>query len=102
MMGFVLTGGLKMNAGKATILQFKREALKVVASAGRISTTGGSALEVLDKSDGGEKDLRLVGKVLSSGHRSVLEHQTLSIAFDNVSVLVEQFAIEFRLSLIHI
>lgn len=98
MMGFVLTGGLKMNAGKATILQFKREALKVVASAGRISTTGGSALEVLDKSDGGEKDLRLVGKVLSSGHRSVLEHQTLSIAFDNVSVLVEQFAIEFRLA----
>ena len=37
----------------------------IVASAGRISTTDGSALEVLSKSDGGEKDLRLIGKVLS-------------------------------------
>ena len=87
-----------MNAGTATILHFDGAARGVVASAGRISTTDGSALEVLRKSDGGEKDLRLIGKVLSSGHRSVLEHQTLSIAFDNVSVLVEQFAIEFRLA----
>ena len=67
-----------MNAGTATILHFDGAARGVVASAGRISTTDGSALEVLRKSDGGEKDLRLIGKVLSSGHRSVLEHQTLS------------------------
>ena len=87
-----------MNTGTATIILENPEALKTVASAGRISTPGGSALEVLKKSDGGRKDLQLVGKVLSSGHRSVLEHQTLSIAFDDVSVLVEQFAIEFRLA----
>ena len=87
-----------MKAGTATLLHFDGEARRIVASAGRISTTDGSALEVLAKSDGGEKDLRLIGKVLSSGHRSVLEHQMLSIAFDDVSVLVEQFAIEFRLA----
>lgn len=87
-----------MKAGTATLLHFNGEARRIVASAGRISTTDGSALEVLQKSDGGEKDLRLIGKVLSSGHRSVLEHQMLSIAFDDVSVLVEQFAIEFRLA----
>ena len=87
-----------LKAGTATILRLDAGARAIVASAGRISTTDGSALEVLSKSDGGEKDLRLIGKVLSSGHRSVLEHQTLSIAFDDVSVLVEQFAIEFRLA----
>ena len=87
-----------MKAGTATILHFDSAARSVVASAGRISTTEGSALEVLKKSDGGEKDVRLIGKVLSSGHHSVLEHQMLSIAFNNVSVLVEQFAIEFRLA----
>ena len=87
-----------MQNSRAVIILDNREALRVVASAGRISTTGGSALEVLKKADGGERDLRLVGKVLSSGHRSVLEHQTLSVAFDNVSVLVEQFVIEFRLA----
>ena len=87
-----------MKAGTATILHWDGAARGVVASAARISTTDGSALEVLKKSDGGEKDMRLIGKVLASGHRSVLEHQTLSIAFDDVSVLVEQFAIEFRLA----
>ena len=87
-----------MKTGTATIIRLDPEARGVVASAARISTTEGSALEVLKKSDGGEKDLRLIGKVLASGHRSVLEHQVLSIAFDDVSVLVEQFAIEFRLA----
>ena len=87
-----------MKTGTATIIRLDPEARGVVASAARISTTEGSALEVLKKGDGGEKDLRLIGKVLASGHRSVLEHQVLSIAFDDVSVLVEQFAIEFRLA----
>ena len=41
-----------MNAGTATILHFDGAARGVVASAGRISTTDGSALEVLRKSDG--------------------------------------------------
>lgn len=51
-----------MNTGTATIILENPEALKTVASAGRISTTGGSALEVLKKSDGGRKDLQLVGE----------------------------------------
>lgn len=87
-----------MDLGTAKILFPNREALRVVAAAGRISTMGGSAQEVYACGGEEEKDLRLVRKVLSSGHRSVLEHQTFSIAFDNVSVLVEQFLIEFRLA----
>lgn len=98
MKAVIFAGGNGMDKGSAVIILENREALRVAASAGRISTTGGSALEVLQKSDGGEKDIRLVGKVLSSGHRSVVEHQTFSLAFDNVSVLVEQFVIEFRLA----
>ncbi|NLF28091.1 MAG: FAD-dependent thymidylate synthase [Clostridiales bacterium] len=87
-----------MRKSTATILLAHPEALRVAASAGRISTTAGSALEIFQKSDGGEKDVKLVKKVLSSGHRSVLEHQVLSVAFDGVSVMVEQFVIEFRLA----
>ncbi len=87
-----------MQMGTATIVLANREALRATASAARISTTAGSALEIFGKSDGGERDLKLIRKVLASGHRSVIEHHPLSIAFDGVSVLVEQFAIEFRLA----
>ena len=87
-----------MRKGSARILLNNTAALRVVASSARISTQQGTALEIFKDSAGGEKDLKLVGKVLSSGHKSVIEHQTFSVAFDNVSVLVEQFVIEFRLA----
>ena len=87
-----------MTYGTASILQRNEAALRTVASSARISTQQGTALEIYEKSGDRQKDLNLVNKVLASGHKSVIEHQTLSIAFDNVSVLVEQFVIEFRLA----
>lgn len=87
-----------MERGSARIIRKNEEALGVVASAARISTQQGTALEILARSGDRERDLKLAGKVLASGHRSVIEHQTLSVAFDNVSVLTEQFVIEFRLA----
>lgn len=87
-----------MNKAQASIILLNQDAMRVVASSARISTQQGTALEIYDRSGDREKDLKLVGKVLSSGHKSVIEHQTMSIAFNNVSVLVEQFVIEFRLA----
>lgn len=87
-----------MHKASAVILQNNENALHVVASSARISTQPGTALEIYNKSADRQKDLNLVSKVLSSGHKAVFEHQTLSIAFDNVSVLTEQFVIEFRLA----
>ncbi|MBQ8506975.1 MAG: FAD-dependent thymidylate synthase [Clostridia bacterium] len=87
-----------MERGSARIILNNEDALRVVASSARISTQQGTALEIYGRSGDREKDLKLVGKVLSSGHKSVIEHQTVSIAFDDVSVLVEQFVIEFRLA----
>lgn len=87
-----------MKKATATILQKNQDALRIVASSARISTQQGTALEIYEKGTDAQKNLNLVGKVLSSGHKAVFEHQTLSIAFDNVSVLTEQFVIEFRLA----
>lgn len=87
-----------MEKGSANILFKNESALRVVASSARISTQQGNALEIYGRSGDKEKDLKLVAKVLSSGHKSVIEHQTFSVAFDDVSVLVEQFVIEFRLA----
>ena len=87
-----------MQNSKAIIVVENREALRVAAGSARISTQQGTAMEIFDRSLGDEKDLKLIGKVLSSGHKSVIEHQTFSIAFNDVSVLVEQFVIECRLA----
>ncbi|MBQ3424849.1 MAG: FAD-dependent thymidylate synthase [Clostridia bacterium] len=87
-----------MKNSQASIIVKNPDALRVVASAARISTQQGTALELYGNSRGDERDLRLIGKVLSSGHKSVVEHQTFSVAFNNVSVLVEQYVIESRLA----
>ena len=87
-----------MHKSKAVILHRNDDLLRVVASSARISTQQGTALEIYAKSGDIEKDRKLVGKVLSSGHKSVIEHQSVSIAFNDVSVMVEQFVIEYRLA----
>ena len=86
--------------GHVTILGYTPNIEAAIASGGRISTMDGTADEIFEKSlaAGKEKNEKLIGKVLSSGHTSVLEHGFLNLAFENVSVLAEQFLIEFRLA----
>ena len=91
-------GRYKLKQSTAKILNTNPAALGVTASAARMSTQQGTALEIYAKSGNHEKDLNLISKVLASGHKSVIEHQTLSLAFNDVSVMVEQFVIEFRLA----
>ncbi len=70
----------------------------VCAASGRISTQNGTALEIFAKSHDQEKNTSLIGKVTRSGHTSTIEHIFFNLAFENVSVVVEQFMIEFRLA----
>jgi len=87
-------------AGSVTIINYNENAHAIVSAAGRISTTEGTANEIYEKScqKDGEKNIALIGKILSSGHESVLEHISVNLSFDNVSVFTEQFMIEFRLA----
>ncbi|WP_251498609.1 FAD-dependent thymidylate synthase [Otoolea muris] len=89
-----------MKQGSVRILFYNENADSIVASAGRISTTKGGADAIYEKSCARDKEenIRLIQKILSSGHTSVLEHVFLNLSFDNVSVFVEQFMIEFRLA----
>lgn len=86
--------------GHVSILSVSPEAAAMIASGGRISTMDGTADEIYANSlsAGQEKNEKLIGKVLSSGHTSVLEHCYVNLSFENVSVLAEQFLIEFRLA----
>lgn len=87
-----------MNQSMVRIVVENREALRAAAASARISTQQGTAMEIFEKSLGDERDLKLLNKVLSSGHKSVIEHQTFTLAFNDVSVLAEQFLIECRLA----
>ena len=86
--------------GHVTILSFSRNADEIIASGGRISTMDGTADEIyrLSEQKGTEKNRSLIRKVMSSGHTSVLEHASVNLSFENVSVFAEQFIIEFRLA----
>lgn len=88
-----------MSRGRtARIIASSDKGLQVCAASARMSTKPGTALELFSARGGDQKDQMLVGKVLASGHKSLIEHHTFTIAFDNVSVLAEQFLIESRLS----
>lgn len=83
---------------KAIIIGLTDTDEQIPAASGRISTQPGTALEILEKSKDPEKNASLISKVTRSGHTSTIEHTVFNLAFQNVSVLVEQFVIEFRLA----
>ncbi len=86
------------NRSAAMIIGISNTGETVCAASARISTQQGNALEILEKSTDNRNNSKLVSKVLKSGHSSVIEHTYFNLAFSDVSVMVEQFMIEFRLA----
>ena len=83
----------------AKIIGQTSNGIQISATAGRISTTEGTAFSVFNKGENNtEANTKLIGKVLASGHKTIIEHHSFSVAFNNVSIIVEQFLIEFRLT----
>ena len=87
-----------LTQSQAKIVSWSAAGEEVCASAARISTIQGDALALFEKAQGNPRNQDLIGKVLRSGHRSVIEHAVFSIALQNVSVYVEQYFIERRLA----
>lgn len=87
-----------MGNPQVKIVGFTTSGEKVCAAGGRISTQEGTALQIWDKSQDKEKNENLIFKVTQSGHNSTVEHCFFNIVFDDVSVVTEQFMIEFRLA----
>lgn len=89
---------MKQNESGAFILSETKNGERIVSCGGRISTRPGSAVELYKKATDKSKNLNLISKVVASGHKTVLEHHYFNLAFNNVSIFVEQFLIEFRLA----
>lgn len=89
---------MKQNESGAFILSETKNGERIVSCGGRISTRPGTAVELYKKATDKAKNLNLVTKVVASGHKTILEHHYFNLAFNNVSIFVEQFLIEFRLA----
>ena len=87
-----------MEKSKAILLGVSEGGEMISSAAGRISTQQGTAMDIFEKSKDPKKNASLIKKVTRSGHNSVVEHTFFNFAFCDVSVVVEQFMIEFRLA----
>ena len=91
-------GEVTMGEPKVKIVGITSIGEKMCAAGGRISTQEGTALEIWEKSQDEQKNENLIEKVTQSGHDSTIEHCFFNLVFDEVSVVTEQFMIEFRLA----
>ncbi|HEX3048099.1 MAG TPA: FAD-dependent thymidylate synthase [Bacillota bacterium] len=82
--------------GQAIILNCTPDPERIVAAAARLTSTSGTATEIYHRSPEGNS--KLVSKVVSLGHTSLIEHVYFTIAFENCTPFFEQFMIEFRLA----
>jgi len=87
-----------MSNSKAIIVGISDCGENICAAAGRISTQTGNCEEILERSTDLGKNANLISKVTASGHTSTVEHIMFNLAFQDVSAVVEQFMIEFRLA----
>lgn len=83
---------------QAELISYNLNGMEICASAARISTTKGDAVEIFEKAKGHPKNQELIQKVFASGHKSVIEHAVFTLALKDVSAFVEQFFIECRLA----
>lgn len=69
-----------------------------VASAGKLSRYPGNVLEVLETCNDYEKNLKLIKRIIKMGHKSIIEHDYLVFALCDVTPIVEQTIIGYRLT----
>lgn len=83
---------------RVQLVSYNINNMEICASAARISTTRGNAVEIFEKAKNNEKNQELIQKVLRSGHKTIIEHVVFTLALRDVSAFVEQFFIECRLA----
>ena len=72
--------------------------LQVVASAGNLSRADGTVTQVFESHNYYESNLKLARAVIGYGHKSIAEHDYICFALENVTPIVEQTIIGYRLT----
>ena len=72
--------------------------IQKVAAAGKLSRFPGNVFEVLESCDDYETNLKLVKRIIKMGHKSIIEHDYLVFALNDVTPIIEQTIIGNRLT----
>ena len=75
-----------------------KKRVQVVASSGNLSRANGTVTEVIKKNSSYESNLKLARIVVGYGHKSISEHDYLVFAIENVTPIVEEILISYRLT----
>lgn len=72
--------------------------LQIVASAGNLSRADGTVTQVFESNNDYDKNLKLARAVVGYGHKSIAEHDYVVFALEDVTPIVEQTIISYRLT----
>ncbi len=72
--------------------------LQIVASAGNLSRADGTVTQVFESNNYYDKNLKLARAVVGYGHKSIAEHDYIVFALEDVTPIVEQTIIGYRLT----
>ena len=72
--------------------------IQIVASAGNLSRADGTVTQVIETNCDYEQNLKLAKAIVGYGHKSISEHDYLVFAIENVTPIVEQTIIGYRLT----
>ena len=72
--------------------------IQIVASAGNLSRANGTVTKVIENNNDYESNLKLARIVVGYGHKSISEHDYIVLALEDVTPIVEQTLIGYRLT----
>ena len=72
--------------------------LQIVASAGNLSRADGTVTQVFESNNDYDKNLKIARAVVGYGHKSIAEHDYIVFALEDVTPIIEQIIIGYRLT----
>ena len=72
--------------------------VQTVASAGNLSRADGTVTQVIESNNDYEKNLKLAKAIVKCGHKSIAEHDYVVFALEDVTPIIEQIMIGYRLT----
>lgn len=72
--------------------------LQIVASAGNLSRADGTVTQVFENNNAYESNLKLARAVVGYGHKSISEHDYIVFGLEDVTPIIEQIIIGYRLT----
>ncbi len=76
----------------------QEERAKIIASAGNLSRTKGTVFEVFESRNNYESNLKLIKRIIGMGHKSIIEHDYYVFGLQDITPIMEQILIGYRLS----